>query len=179
MSYLNNMSAIRVLPIVLGLLGACVTQGDDGGGYYGGGGGDPGWGTGTGGGGGEPSSWCEADSDCASAGSGQVCARDGECLDPSEVHTIHVNWTVSEQPASATTCGNAPDLMLTFYDGDVGDPDGYEFGFAPVPCVEGKFTIDKMPLVYTSVDLVRNDDGTGGSNGVFDANGDVSLDLPY
>jgi hypothetical protein len=177
MSYLNHMSAIRVLPIVLGLLGACVTPGDDDGGYYGGGGGDPGWGTGTGGGGGEPSSWCEADTDCV--GSGQVCARDGECLDSSGVRTIHVNWTVSGQPASAAACVNAPDLMLTFFDGAVGDPDGYEFGFAPVPCPEGKFTIDKMPLVYTGIDLVRNGDETGGSDGVFDALGDVSLDLAY
>jgi len=173
MSYLSRMTSLRVLPIVLGLLGGCVTGGDDT--SYGGD--ESGWGDGAGGYGGGTGAWCEQDTDCA--GSGQVCARDGECLAAADVRVIHVSWTVSGQPASATTCTAAPDLMLTFSIEDYGNSNEYDFGFAPVPCAEGKFTIDKMPTSYEYVDLVRNMDESGGSDGSFDGSGDVSLDLPY
>ena len=33
------------------------------------------------------------------------------------------------------------------------DPNGNEFGFSPVPCVEGRFTVDKLPNNYTTVRL--------------------------
>jgi hypothetical protein len=93
---------------------------------------------------------CTNDTSC---GSGQVCARDGECLAPADVWSLKVTWTVNGMPASATTCAHAPDLELDFEDFDLGDT----FGYAPVPCAAGQFTIDKLPRRFDQVDL-----GTGG-----------------
>src|SRR4051794_28876156 len=45
---------------------------------------------------------CTEDSQCG----GRVCARTGECLDATEVRTVHVTWTVSGQPANNATCAN-------------------------------------------------------------------------
>ncbi len=137
----------------------------------GGGGGEGGWGTGPGGNGGSDSFGCEQDSDCG--GGTQVCARDGECIDSSQVIEVHITWTLSGAPASSTTCASSTDLQLSFLS-DQGD----EFGFAPVPCVEGKFTIDKLPNWYTSVQLSTDYDDEG-PIGKIDSSGDVAIDLPY
>ncbi len=166
---------IKVWPLVLGLVGGCITP-SSGGSDYGGGYSDPGdggWGTGTGGSGGSTSYGCHVDSEC---GGGLVCARTGACASASSVHVIHVSWTVNARPASTETCVNAPDLELTFSEpyGELGT-----FGFAPVPCVEGKFTIDKMPLGYTTISLERQYDYQGGTIGTFDSTGSALLDLPY
>ena len=48
-----------------------------------------------------------------------------------------------------------------------------------MPCDAGRFTVDKMPLEYTRVQLSRAGEYTGGASGVFDAAGDANLDLPY
>ena len=180
MSYRRPMSALRVWPLVLGLMGGCLTQvsqppngGDD---YYppydGGGGG---WGSGTGGTGGTGGYGCHADTDCG--GANYVCARDGECLTKDNVRVIHVVWTLDQQAASQTSCAAAPTpLELSFAD----QFGGSTFGFAPVPCVEGKFTIDKMPTIYTNVALgPEYNYGAGGATGTFDATGTATLDLPY
>ena len=82
---------------------------------------------------------------------------------------------MSSQPASAQTCASAPHLDLTFI-----DPNGDQFGFSPVPCAEGKFTIDKMPSFYQTVELSRTGDyGESGASGYFDTDGTVALDLGY
>jgi hypothetical protein len=134
---------------------------------------DPGgWGTGPGGTGGTPGTWCQADADCG--GGGFVCARDGECLTSSQVRTVHVTWTLQGSAASAATCAAAPDLDITFI-----DTSDSQFGFSPVPCVEGKFTIDKLPTRYIEAALARTGDGGGGASGVFASDGTVPLDLSY
>lgn len=173
MSYRRPMSALRVWPLVLGLLGGCLTTvtqppgGDDYGGGYGGGG----WGSGEGGTGGTTGYGCHADADC---GSSYVCARDGECLTKDSVRIIHVVWTLDHEPASQASCASAPaPLELSFSD----QFGGSTFGFAPVPCVEGKFTIDKMPDLYTDV-AFGPQYGTA-VTGTFDATGTATLDLPY
>jgi hypothetical protein len=100
-----------------------------------------------------------------------VCARDGECLLASQVHIIHVTWTLQGAAASAMTCASSPDLEIDFTDAS-----GEQLGFAPVPCAEGKFTIDKMPTWYTSVSLGLE----GTLNYVaFDSMGNAAIDLPY
>lgn len=120
----------------------------------------------------EPGDACGSDADCAS---GLVCARTEWCLPAAAVQAIHVSWTISGQPAGSASCTAAPDLQILF-----GVADGlYDWGYAPVPCVEGKFSIDKMPISYTAVALLREGDGVGGAAGVFDASGNVALDLPY
>lgn len=179
-SYRKVVRRARLLPLVLGVLGACATQdsspiygGDPGGGYPG----DPGEGGGDPGDPGAGYTYCTTDADCNyDGGSDYVCARDEECLLPSEIRTVHVNWTVSGQPASATSCTNAPDLQL-FFGESAGDE--WEWGFAPVPCAEGVFTIDKMPTYFETIDLLRNGDDAGGATGSFDGSGDAALDLPY
>jgi hypothetical protein len=88
---------------------------------------------------------CETDTDCG----GQVCARDGECADASDIRGVKVTWTLNGQAASATTCTNNPNFFLEFYNYS----NGYDFGYEPVPCMQGQFFIDKIPKEYTEVGL--------------------------
>lgn len=143
----------------------------------GGGGGDPppsdsGWGSGWGGSGGTTGYGCRLDSECEST---QVCARDGNCTAATGVRIVHVMWTLKGQPASDTSCRYAPKLSISFSDSN----EGGMFGFAPVPCDAGKFTVDKMPYRYTTVHLARDGDYDGGARGTFDTSGNVTLDLNY
>jgi hypothetical protein len=111
-------------------------------------------------------STCKTDSECG----GDVCARNGECVSAADVRMVKVTWTVRGQPASATTCGSTTDLELWF-----DSPSDY-FGYEPVPCMEGLFTIDKIPTRYDEVEL----DIAGGSPVGFSpipANLTVSFDL--
>ncbi len=135
--------------------------------YYGGGGS---WGAGSGGGGGLIGEGCQADTDCGS----QVCARTGECLPAAQIRAVHTLWTVGGDPASTTSCANVPDLSITFT-----SQYGEEFGYTPVPCRAGKHTIDKFPTRYTTVQLTRAYDYSGGDYGTFDVDGNAQLDLPY
>jgi hypothetical protein len=153
-------------------LSACLIEspsGDDG--YYPPPSGGGGWGSGAGGGGGDGGYGCHKDTDC---GGSLVCARNGVCTTAASVRIVHVNWTVNDQTASDTSCVRAPDLAITF-----SDSEGYEFGFAPVPCDAGRYTVDKMPLAYSRVQLSRVGEYSGGAAGQFDAMGNVTLDLPY
>lgn len=119
-----------------------------------------------------PSYGCTADSQC---GTGEACARDGECLPANEVRAVHVTWTVQGAAADRTSCSNSENLELDFS----GNGEG-PWGYAPVPCMEGKFSIDKLPTWYTYVQLGRDGDITSGSGGKIDPTlGTVTLDLPY
>jgi hypothetical protein len=152
------------------LLTGCIIEPPDSGGDYPSGG-DDGWGSGWGGSGGGDSYGCHSDAAC---GTGYVCARNGDCTSASAVHVVHALWTVSDQVASDATCTSAPKLDITFRSSS-----GEMFGFAPVPCDAGKYTIDKMPTRFTTVTLARTGDYGGGATGTFDATGNASLDLPY
>jgi hypothetical protein len=88
---------------------------------------------------------CTEDSQCGK----DVCANDQSCEPASDVELVHVTWTVSTQPASATTCAALPSLYLQFMD-DQGDA----FGFIPVPCPEGEFTATKLPTQYVYVQML-------------------------
>jgi hypothetical protein len=144
---------MRVWPLLL-TLGACFTQPT----YE-----DDGWTDPNG----DPLGGCRKDTECPG---GTVCARDGSCFAPGDVLTVHVNWTVNGMPASVETCGPAQDLSIDFSAGDFNG-----FGFAPVPCRAGKFTIDKLPYVYNRVQLSSNSGGAGG----FFVDGMVTLDLKF
>ena len=56
---------------------------------------------------------------------------------------------------------------------------GEVFGYSPVPCDAGKFTVDKLPTRFTSVALVRDSEGPGGVSETFDGEGTATVDLPY
>src|SRR5262245_50757948 len=88
---------------------------------------------------------CRSDDSCPR---GEVCARAGGCLPAGQVHAVHVTWTVNGMPANAITCSATPDLHIEFYTGD-----DASIGYAPVPCHEGKFSVDKLPRSYIRVAL--------------------------
>ena len=91
---------------------------------------------------------CHQDTQCTA---GNVCARNEGCLPPSEIREVHVTWTVGGMPANATTCDAALDLEIQFVaTSPAANP---RLGFAPVPCAEGKFSIDKLPIAFTLVGL--------------------------
>jgi hypothetical protein len=103
---------------------------------------------------------------------GEVCARDGECLPPSEVRAVHLEWTVQGAQADATNCSPFPDLFVDFID-DSGD----RFGFSPVPCVQGRFSVDKLPTRFTMTELGVYESHTG-TTLPFDETGTAKFDLP-
>jgi len=109
-------------------------------------------------------------------GGGQVCARNGQCYAPAVVHAVSVSWTVGGAPADTTVCNPAWHLEITFR-----GPDTTPFSdlsFAPVPCEEGRFTIDKLPLSYTTVTL--GDARSGWRTARIDpATGAATIDLPH
>jgi hypothetical protein len=156
------------LALVLVLAGGCIAQPeppppDDG---YGSGGG--GW---TGSGGDPISHGCRLDSECA----GQVCARDGACYPATSIRAVHASWTIAGQPATETTCTSHPHLTIHFTAAAV---TGESFGYAPVPCENGRFTVDKLPTKYTRVDL-GPESGTTETSATIDINGDAAIDLPW
>jgi hypothetical protein len=154
---------LAVIP-ALGLV-ACVKPPDSGGGgsgYY------PPPDPGPGGPGG--SYGCTSDSEC---GANNVCARTAECLPASAVYAVHVLWTINGQQASAASCASVSGLEVDFSSND-----GGSWGYAPVPCMEGKFTVDKMPTSFNFADVSRQDDANVAAGGAIDrATGNVTVDL--
>lgn len=116
--------------------------------------------------------FCRADSGC---NSGKVCARTDECLPPAALRAAHVMWTVSGAAANPTTCAAASDLRIQFNSADVIGG----LGYAPVPCKEGKFSIDKLPLAYVHVWLGRLSSEPPVAATIDATTGEVTLDLPY
>jgi hypothetical protein len=113
----------------------------------------------------------------AGSGNGLVCARDGVCVPANEVYTVHTTWTLNGQPASASTCMQAPDLEIDFTSSSY---DGYGYGYAPVPCMEGEFTVDKLETYYNYVQLVPQSGNLNGSAAAIPPSGGVvALDLPF
>ena len=101
-----------------------------------------------------------------------ICTRNNECDAPSDVRTLHVVWTVNGTPASAANCTSFADLELDFIS-DFGD----SFGFAPVPCMEGSFTIDRIPRRFTQVELGTT--SGRGASAIVDGNDTVTFDLTF
>ena len=111
---------------------------------------------------------CAIDDDCAGT---SVCARTSECLPASEVRVVRVTWTIRGMPASDATCAQTPDLYVMFAGTGIQDT----FGYAPVPCKAGLFTVDKLPRRFVSAEV-------GAENRfmetqALDANGNAAFDL--
>lgn len=111
---------------------------------------------------------CSKDSNCSG---NDVCARNGECLAPSQVRSIRVMWTIKGQAASATTCAATPNFYILFASADPNDLYGYE----PVPCPAGVFSIDKLPTRYVSVEM--GVDGGFSQDAQINAQGQATFDL--
>ena len=168
------LASCLVASIFASALAGCLIQDPhDDGTYYGSGSSSGGGslGSGWGGGSGAYDYGCHSDAEC---GSGLVCARTYECLTASQVRVVHTLWTVGGDPASEATCTSAPDLSITFTNGA-----SEQWGYTPVPCRAGKHTVDKFPIRFTTVQLSRAYDYSGGDFGTFDAQGNAQLDLPY
>jgi hypothetical protein len=71
------------------------------------------------------------------------------CAAPSTVRSVLTTWTIRGMDATDTTCASHPDLFIKFIGGDFND----SFGYAPVPCNLGQFTMDKLPDRYSEVEL--------------------------
>jgi len=115
---------------------------------------------------------CRKDADCGT-GSGLVCARDFACVNASDVYTAHISWTIHGALASAQTCASLPGLDLQFFTSD-----DYFFGYSPIACDQGKFTITKLPTWYMKVSIhPAGDQGT--FTRIDPTTGDAAVDLPY
>jgi hypothetical protein len=88
---------------------------------------------------------CMTDADC----SGDVCARDGECLAASDIYPVKLTWTIRGSAASASTCAQSPNFYVQFDGFDQQDTFGYE----PVPCDPGQFLVDKLPKRFTQAEM--------------------------
>jgi hypothetical protein len=111
---------------------------------------------------------CRLDDDC---GGNAICARNSECLPASEIRVVRITWTIRGAPATESACAQTPDLYLMFSGTSISDT----FGYSPVPCKAGLFTVDKLPRRYVSVEIgVEN---RFAETAAIDANGNVAFDL--
>jgi hypothetical protein len=109
------------------------------------------------------------DSEC----SPQICARDRGCYPATSVHFGHVAWTIHGMPASSTSCGSTPNLHLSFRSSN-----GEAFGFAPVPCRNGGFSVDKLPTQYSMVELGVDGGSTTTKAAIDPETGEALVNLP-
>jgi hypothetical protein len=116
---------------------------------------------------------CNFDTNCDP---GLLCARSHSCTPPDELRVVHARWTVRGMPAGQVACAAAPSLTITFLaPGGVGE----RMTYAPVPCAEGVFTIDKLPVSYNEVQLGKDSGGPPASANVDAMTGEAALDLQY
>jgi len=134
--------------VSLALLGACFPSGD----------GDD-----------TSSGECFVDEECSS---GSVCARDDQCWPAAEVRSVRTTWTVRGQPATEATCSRFPDLHIIYESRDD------DLGFSPVPCAQGLFNIDKLPVPFTRVEL-GVDDTSSWTTTTIGSSGQVVIDLRF
>jgi hypothetical protein len=111
---------------------------------------------------------CQIDDDC---GGNDVCARNSECVAPSDVRAVRVTWTIRGMPASAATCAATPSFYVMFSSPQRSDTYGYE----PVPCAAGLFTVDKLPKRFNAVEI--GIDHGYSEAAAFDSQGNASFDL--
>lgn len=111
---------------------------------------------------------CQVDSDC---GGNNVCARNGECISPNNVRSVRVTWTIRGMPATSFTCSASPNFYVMFSSPERSDTYGYE----PVPCPSGVFSVDKLPTRFNAVEI--GIDGGYSEATTFDAQGHAMFDL--
>lgn len=83
-----------------------------------------------------------------------------------------MTWTVNGAPASETACAPRPSFAIEIRPAS-GDRDD-QVSYSPVPCVQGQFTVDKLPTTFGEVVLrVGGDQHTL----TLDATGGAAIDL--
>lgn len=114
-----------------------------------------------------PDGACGSDADCSS---GDVCANDELCWPSSDVQTAHVTWTIDGAAPNSSECAGYSDLSLTFWS------QNQAFGYSPVDCVEGEFTAQALPDIYTEAELTAEAGYVDMVAAI--VNGSASFDLP-
>jgi hypothetical protein len=163
---------MRVVAIVLGLgfgLAACGDPYDPvppyGGPFPDGGFGNPGSGSNYG-------APCKTMADCTGD---QVCARDGECLEPADTHSVLVHWTIGGAAPTTASCAPLGELELQFTQ----LASGAGLGWAPLMCTEGQFFVDVFPTRYdqVTVETATTTPAYAGSASLPTGNDDVTCDM--
>jgi hypothetical protein len=111
---------------------------------------------------------CTADDQCATA---EVCGRDHYCYAPESVMTVTVNWTLSGAAPDELSCMGHTRLEIEF------ESSADTFGYAPVPCELGRFTVTKLPGQYNRVWLGIPD--SVGTSMAIPESRELALDLPF
>jgi hypothetical protein len=111
---------------------------------------------------------CIKDSQCGD----DVCARSGECMAQSSVRELTIKWTVNGVVADTSSCTTHPDLFIQFDGPDYGDT----LRFAPVPCRQGTFHVDKLPKRYLQVEL-GSEGGAGDTTAIEPGVAQAQFDL--
>jgi hypothetical protein len=111
---------------------------------------------------------CQNDAQCGD----DVCARSGECLARSAVRAVTIKWTVNGVAADLSSCSAHPDLYVQFDGADYGDT----LRFAPVPCREGSFFVDKLPKRYMQAEL-GSEGGAGDVSSIEATTAQAQFDL--
>ena len=109
---------------------------------------------------------CTVDGDCGD----DVCARTNVCAPKSQVWSVHVTWTVNGVPPTAASCASLDPLEIGFYS------QTESIAFAPVPCIAGLYSIDKLPIEMDEVTLGPQD-ASAPFVGI-PSSGDATIDLP-
>lgn len=104
--------------------------------------------------------------------SGEVCARgDHVCVAPSQVKFTRTSWTIDGAAPTPGSCAGRSLYVqfLSSFDND-------DFGFSPVPCEVGQFTVDTLPNRYRAVE-VGFEGGGDFDSASFDPDGNAVLNL--
>lgn len=89
----------------------------------------------------EPSTGEPVYSDCSPGNCGGRPDPDGPA------RTVHIVWTIEQQPASPSLCANSPDYAARLQT-DPTRPQASDLVIYPVPCDEGELTIADVPARY-------------------------------
>jgi hypothetical protein len=103
---------------------------------------------------------------------GDVCSIEGKYLPASGVEAVRVTWTVSGQPASASTCAGSLETITV----QLKDPNSSDAYGATVQCADGAFSPSKVPTDLQTVLIYGSSpDHLLGSATL--ANGSAAVDL--
>lgn len=99
---------------------------------------------------GEGDGECARDADCDGE-----CTRTNECVEAGTAIRVEVEWTIAGVAPSEESCAPIGELEVIFYEADE-----EVTNYAPIPCLIGSSTYDKMPPRIDRVEMLAySDDG--------------------
>jgi hypothetical protein len=114
---------------------------------------------------------CKVDGDCGVV----VCDNSSICTDMGMLRKVQVSWTINGSIPGASNCTGVARLEVEFQ-----ALDGAAFGYGPVPCTAGLFSLLKMPSKFVKAKLtaIRTGGGDSQVTGDIGADGFVNVDIP-